>query len=212
MTTIVYLVRHGATAANLDVPYRLQGRGLDLPLDAAGRSQAEAASRALAIAGVEVAAVVASPLLRSRETAEIIAEPRGLEVVVESDLIEADLGRWENLTWDQAQALDPEHHDRFHAAPGTVPYPGGESFLDVQRRVTPALARTAAAYAGRSIVVIGHNVTCRAYLAGLLGIPIDRARAIRQANGGINVIRYDGEKPTVVTVNACLHLGPTSVH
>jgi broad specificity phosphatase PhoE len=206
--TVVYLVRHGATAANLEVPYRLLGRAIDIPLDATGNDQARRAAEALR--GFDLAAVYSSPLLRARETAGWIARPHEVEPIVVPDLIEASLGRWEGLTWDQARAADPELYEAFHASPGVVPYPDGESFLDAQRRMVPAIDALASAHAGRRIAVVSHNVTNRAFLAALLCIPIDRARAIRQANGGINIIHYDDGRATVETVNARFHLDGSS--
>jgi broad specificity phosphatase PhoE len=206
--TRVYLIRHGATAANRADPYRLQGRATDLPLDELGRAQARRAAGALADAGVRPSAVFASPLLRAFETARIVAEPHGLGTLAVPELTEADVGRWEGLTWDEARARDPEHYARFHDDPGTTPYPGGESFAEVAARVAPAVARLATAHPGGTIVVVGHNVVNRAYLAGPLGLPIRLARTIQQANGGISLVEYDdpGAPPRVVTLNACLHL------
>ncbi len=204
--TIVYLLRHGATAANREVPYRLLGRSLDLSLDEEGTDQARRAGEALR--GHRLAAVYASPMVRALETAARVASPHGLEPVVVEGLIEADLGRWEGLTWEQARAADPEHHEAFLAHPGTVPYPDGESFKDAQDRMIPTVAGLAARHPGERIAVVSHNVTNRAYLAGLMGIPIDRAREIRQANGGISVIRYDWSHPVVESLNVTFHLAP----
>lgn len=201
--TRVFLVRHGATASNRERPYRLQGRGSNLPLDEIGLDQVRRAAEALA--AFPLTAVYSSPLLRARMTGEAVAGPHGLTVSILDVLMEAEIGRWEGLTWDQAKTQDPALYEQFHAHPGTVPYPDGESFQDVQRRVSPAIAELASQHAGQTIAVIGHNVVNRAYLAGLLGIPIDRARAIRQANGGINLIEY-GETITVEMMNGCLHL------
>jgi broad specificity phosphatase PhoE len=202
--TRVFLLRHGATALNRLVPYRLQGRRSDPELDELGRAQAGRAE--LALGNVDLAAVYASPLRRALQTAEIVGRPHGRAPIAAPALIEAELGRWEGLTWDEAAAQDPEAHARFLAHPGTEPYPEGESFLDVQRRVTPALAALAAGHDGGAIAVVGHNVVNRAFLAGLLGLPIDAARGLRQANGGINEIRYADGKPTLITLNAELHL------
>jgi broad specificity phosphatase PhoE len=202
--TTVYLLRHGATAANREVPYRLLGRSLDLPLDEVGQDQALRAGKALRRS--LLAAVYASPMLRAVETAARVAWPHGLESVVVEGLIEADLGLWEGLTWEQARAQDPEHHDEFFARPGLTPYPGGESFLDAQRRMLSTIAGLAAKHPGEAIAVVSHNVTNRAYLAALMGVPINRAREIRQANGGISVIRYEASKIVVETVNASFHL------
>ena len=202
--TRIFLLRHGATSSNRQVPYRLQGRWSDHPLDALGITQATRAAEALS--SVKFAAAYSSPLSRALETARLIVAPRGLEPQTVSDLIEADLGRWEGLTWDEARARDPELFDRFMADPGAVPYPDGESFLDVQRRVAPALAAVAERHPDADVLVVGHNVVNRAYLALPLGIPISRARAIRQSNGGINIIEFEGANATVVCLNACLHL------
>jgi broad specificity phosphatase PhoE len=204
MTTSVYLIRHGATALNREVPYRLLGRSLDPPLDEEGADQARRAADALASA--PLVAVYSSPLRRALDTAAAIARPHGLSPIVDPPLIEASLGRWEGLTWDQARALDPDLYEAFHSRPGVVPYPDGESFDDARRRMVPAVARLAAEHPGGQIAVVSHNVTNRALLADLMGIPIDLARAIRQANGGISLIQYGVGAPVVETVNARFHL------
>jgi broad specificity phosphatase PhoE len=202
--TTVYLLRHGATALNRLVPYRLQGRATDLPLDPEGVEQARSAASALG--HVPVAAVYCSPLLRALETARIVAAPHGHAPVAVAELTEAELGRWEGQTWENIEESEPQRFREFHARPGTVPYPDGESFLDVQRRVTPAFQRLAADHPGERVVVVGHNVVNRAYLAGVLGLSINRARAIRQANCGINVLEFRRGKAELMTLNACFHL------
>jgi broad specificity phosphatase PhoE len=204
--TDIYLVRHGATAWNRSMPYRLQGRKTDLPLDRLGVEQARAVSNALARAGSRLAAVYCSPLLRALQTAEILAEAHGVTPLVSEALIEADLGRWEGRTWEEIAETEPEDFRRFMANPGTVPYPAGESFLDVQRRALPAIERLAAAHNGRAIAVVGHNVVNRAVLALPLGLSIDRARGLRQDNGGINILRHDEGVLRVRTLNATFHL------
>jgi broad specificity phosphatase PhoE len=204
--TRIILLRHGATALNRAVPYRIQGRRTDPPLDALGLAQARAAAIALTGAGIRPTAVYTSPLRRAFETAQLVAEPHGLAVVARADLIEADVGRWEGRTWAEVEAAEPGEFARFMADPGTVPYPEGESFLDVQRRVAPVLERLAADHWGESIVVVGHNVVNRAVLAQLLGVPIALARALRQSNGGINVLEEDGHGLRVAMLNAALHL------
>lgn len=204
MTTRIYLLRHGSTALNRCVPYKLQGRRVDPPLDEVGRDQARRAAGALASSGL--AAVYGSPLLRSLETARIVAGPHGLDADVAEGMIEAEIGRWEGLTWDEARAQDPEWYERFHERPGTTPYPGGESFEQAGSRAATALRDLARRHPGRRIAVVGHNVVNRALLAGPLGLSIERARSIRQDNGGINVLEHDGETVAIVGLNGCLHL------
>src|SRR3978361_1266542 len=119
--TRIFLLRHGATAANRETPYRLQGRGSARPLDEVGLLQAQAAGRALS--GFTISAVYASPLLRAMQTGDLIASPHGRHHAAVPALIEGDVGRWEGLTWREASVQDPEIHDRFMNEPGTVPYP-----------------------------------------------------------------------------------------
>lgn len=203
-TTRIYLLRHGATALNRLVPYRLQGRRSNPELDELGEAQARCAAEALA--RIPIAAVYSSPLLRAVQTAKFIAQPRGQQVGVVPELVEAEIGRWEGLTWEEVSARDPETYQRFLAQPGTEPYPEGESFQDVQRRVSPVIAGLAAAHEGESIVVVGHNIVNRAYLAGVLGLPINAARGIRQANCGINELHYHNGNISLTSMNESLHL------
>ena len=205
MSCLLYLLRHGATAANRETPYRLQGRHLDLELDDTGRRQAQQAARALRSTGLS--AVYCSPLLRARETAAAIARPHDLSPIEESGLTEADIGQWEGKTWAEVEAEHPELYREFLRHPGLVRYLDGESFLDVQRRVTPLLAELAQRHEGESIAVVSHNIVNRAVLAGLIGLPINAARSIRQSNGGISLIEYGGHRPSVIMLNSCLHLG-----
>jgi broad specificity phosphatase PhoE len=204
MATRIYLIRHGATALNLSVPYRLQGRRSDPPLDEKGREQAKRAGEALI--SVRLDAVYSSPLQRAMETARLVGAPQGIVPIPVENLIEAEIGRWEGLTWDEARARDPEDYMRFHARPGTSHYPEGESFAEVAARVTPVLLSLAVGHAGAKIAVVAHNIVNRAVLAGPLGLPIDQARGIRQSNGGVNVLEVEAGTLKVVCLNACLHL------
>lgn len=202
--TRIYLLRHGATAANRSVPYRLQGQNQDLPLDEIGREQARRAAEALC--AIPLVAAYCSPLLRAYDTARQVGARLGLEPTKVPELNESAMGQWEGLTWDEVRQRDPEHYDAFMADPGTTPYRGGESFLDVQRRAVPAIARIAAAHPGSPVLVVAHNVVNRAYLAAVIGLPIREARGLPQANGGINLIEYRDGQPKLVTLNAALHL------
>lgn len=205
MNCLLYLLRHGATAANRENPYRLQGRHLDLELDETGRRQAQQAANALR--QVPLSAVYCSPLIRARQTASPIARIQNLTPIENDGLTEADIGRWEGKTWAEVEAEEPELYREFMKHPGLVRYLDGESFLDVQKRVTPVLSGLAERHDGQAIAVVSHNIVNRAVLAGLIGLPINAARSIKQSNGGISLIEYGGHRPTVVMLNSCLHLG-----
>ncbi|HMP03616.1 MAG TPA: histidine phosphatase family protein [Gemmatales bacterium] len=198
------LVRHGATRANLDRPYWIQGKGRDEPLVPVGLQQAQAVRDYLR--SWPITAVVTSPLQRARRTAEIVAEPHGLEVRVIESLHEGDVGRWEGRTWDEIQAADPEEYARFTADPGTHGYPGGENFSQVAARVVPLLSTLLETHAGQSVVVVGHQITHRAFLGHLLGIPAAAARRLRLDNGGVSLVRRAQGQHYLQTLNFTQHV------
>jgi broad specificity phosphatase PhoE len=204
-TTTLYLVRHGATPANLAEPPRLQGRGQDPPLAAEGWRQAEAAREALRCC--PISAAYTSPLLRAVQTTNVVLAPHGLTAQVLPALTECDVGHWEGLTWQEVQQRQPVAHARFLADPWHCPYPGGESLADVNARVAPALEELLRAHAGQALLVVAHQVVLRAYLTPLLGLPLHQARRLPLGNGSITVLVRHGADTTVRTLDGRALLG-----
>jgi broad specificity phosphatase PhoE len=203
-TTTLYLVRHGATEANLARPARIQGRRHNPPLARIGVRQAEATRDFLARRRIDHC--YSSPLLRAVQTAAIVAAPHGLSPLPLDALTECDVGRWEGLDWQTVRYLDAESHERFHADPAAFGYPGGESFADVHVRVVAAIDELLARHASESILVVAHHVVNRTYLAGLLGLGPGKARQVSLDNCGISVVLREGGKTRVGTLNAAFHL------
>lgn len=149
--TRMLLLRHGQTA--LSVERRYSGHG-NPPLTEYGRAQARAAAERIATRGA-IAAVVSSPLGRARETAEAAAGALGLPVTVHDGLIETDFGKWEGLTFTEAQQRDPDLHTRWLSDTAVRP-PEGESFDEVRTRIEAVRDDLTAAYAGSNILVVTH--------------------------------------------------------
>ena len=132
----VFLARHGQTAYNLEG--RFQGQR-PVPLDETGRAQAaELAERA---AGYEFAALWCSPLLRARETAEIVSARIGLDPREDARLMETDAGDWTDRPFAEVQSEAPELFEQFFTGNPAFAFPGGESFAAQEVRVAAALAR-----------------------------------------------------------------------
>lgn len=201
--TLLYLVRHAATAANLVTPARLQGRA-DPPLAPVGVRQAEATRDLLASHSIH--ACYCSPLLRAVETAAIIAAPQRLTPIPIAELTECDVGDWEGLDWDTIRGRDPEMYRRYMADPAAVPYPSGESFADVHARAAPALDRLIADHPSQTLLVVSHHVVNRTYLASLFGLPMRLARNVTLDNCGVSVVTSEAGRATVTTLNAVFHL------
>jgi broad specificity phosphatase PhoE len=131
----VYLARHGQTAYNREG--RFQGH-LPVPLDDTGRAQAAAlAERAASHA---LTALWCSPLVRARQTADIVARRIGLEPQVDARLAETDVGDWTDRTYTDVRAEAPEAFAAFVGGDPAFGFPGGESFAEHGVRVAAALA------------------------------------------------------------------------
>jgi broad specificity phosphatase PhoE/ribonuclease HI len=151
--TRLLLVRHGETA--MTAQKRYSGRG-DVPLSDEGEAQAMAAAVRVAGIAPTVAAVVSSPLLRCRRTAELIAvELGGVPVTVLPELIECDFGLWEGLTFGEVRDRWPAEMTAWLGSTSVAP-PEGESFQAVAKRTRAALATLRTAYPSSVVVVVSH--------------------------------------------------------
>jgi broad specificity phosphatase PhoE len=129
----MYLARHGETAYNAEG--RFQGQGA-VPLNGTGRAQAAAlAEQALAY---EFVALWCSPLLRARETADVVARRVGLTPREDARLMETDAGAWTDRSFADVQAEVPEEFARFKGGDPSFAFPGGESFAQQGVRVAAA--------------------------------------------------------------------------
>ncbi len=159
------LLRHGQTP--LSVERRFAGRG-DIPLTDIGLGQADAAAVALAERG-GIDLILTSPLRRTLQTAEAVAQRTGAPLAVDDDLAETDFGAWEGLTFAEVLSRWPDDMAAW-MADASVAAPGGESFAAVGVRVNAALDRLLAAHQGKRVVVVSHvtpikTLVCRALLA-----------------------------------------------
>jgi probable phosphoglycerate mutase len=151
--TRLILVRHGSTALTQEGRY--SGRG-DPPLTDEGEAQAMAAGGRVAGLSRDVTAVLSSPLQRCVRTAELIsAEVGAMPVTVLDDLIECDFGRWEGLTFAEAQERWPRDMQAWLGSTKVAP-PGGESFEAVAQRARRALGTIVQANPGGVVVVVSH--------------------------------------------------------
>jgi probable phosphoglycerate mutase len=201
VTTVTHLLRHGQTEHTPE--RRFSGRN-DLPLSRTGRAEAEAAGVRLKDLGVEV--IVASPLRRTRETAEVVAATLGLPVAVDEDLAELDFGDLEGLTLDEARAKHPLAARRF-LDDVTVPAPGGESIADVEARVARARRRILSQHAGRTVLVVSHVTPIKLMLAAGLGTGADVVHRVFLDAASLCSVAWSSDgRASVRLVNDTSHL------
>ena len=201
--TRIYLLRHGETSWNA-AGNRYCGR-TDLPLSVDGRAQARAAANALAT--VPLDAIYVSPLMRSRETGELVAKARPLPVTTDPRLIEIDFGRWEGLTGEEIARADRTGrtawlHDPTSVRAGRT----GETGQEVSQRLLELFSEIAATHSESSIAVIGHNTANRLYVAASLGAPLASYRRISLDNASISVAELEGGETRWLHINDISHL------
>ena len=195
-STIVLLVRHGLTPTT---GVKLPGRARGLHLSDEGRRQAETA--AARIAKLEkVVAIYSSPLERARETAGIIAKARNMAVRIERGLLEVDIGRWTGLALKDAAAKPEWKAVQQH--PSGFRFPGGESFTEMQVRITSTLAELAEKHRGQTLVAVSHADPIKAALADALGTHLDLFQRIVVSPCSVSAIWYATTGPVVLTSNS----------
>jgi 2,3-bisphosphoglycerate-dependent phosphoglycerate mutase len=133
----VLLARHGETDDNVE-PLRFQGF-TDTPLNEHGRRQAAELAEKIAARTEPIASLWSSDLSRARETAEIVGERIGLTPTLDARLREGARGRWEGHLFEEIERDEPERYAAWRRGGASVRFPGGESLLDQQLRVTAAL-------------------------------------------------------------------------
>ena len=205
-TTLV-LLRHGVTVHTSAKRFSGGLGGDNPPLSEEGRDQIAAAAAWLSGLGEDVGAVVASPVRRTRESADIVASALGLQVEEEPGFAEMEFGDWDGLTFSEVADRD---QDGLSAWLGSldVPPPGGESFRDVETRVQAGLERVLAAHAGRTVVVVSHVTPIKTLVADALDAPLAAVFRMELTPASISVIGYHpdaggaGLRPSLRLFNA----------
>ncbi len=196
------LVRHGQTNHNRDSI--ALGRD-DVPLNDLGLRQAEALGEYLS--HETVAAVYTSPLQRAARTAEAVASRHGLDVTIEDDLIEMEVGELDGLPYPEIRERFPGVIERWLSESGPEhPFPGGESLVQVADRAWSAVRRLAELHPQDSVVAVTHNFVILCLLTRALGLDLPKFRRLKHEVAAVSVIELAGERTTVVSINDRCHL------
>lgn len=194
---MVLLVRHGQTPTTGTT---LPGRARGLHLADKGKEQAAAVAERIGPFGKKVAAIHASPLERTRETAQPIARALGQRVVVNRGLLECDFGEW---TGQELKVLrkTPEWKTIQHH-PSGFRFPGGESFAEMQLRMVEAVDGLAKAHPGQVVVAVSHADPIKALVAHAMGVHLDLFQRIVVSPCSVTALLWDGAAPIVLCVNS----------
>jgi ribonuclease H / adenosylcobalamin/alpha-ribazole phosphatase len=187
-TTLV-LVRHGVTVHTADKRFSGGLGGTNPGLSADGKAQARATADWLAPLADEIDALVSSPVRRTVETAEILAERLDQKLQIEDGLAEMEFGSWEGLTFAEVRERYPDDVDAWLGSLEHTPG-GGESFSQVQARVRSSLDRLLSTYPEKTVLAVSHVTPIKVLVAHALGAPLDAVYRMELAPASVTVLSF----------------------
>lgn len=194
--TLVLMVRHGQTDTTGKV---LPGRAPGLHLSDTGLRQAEHAASRIGAMGT-VSAVYASPMERTQQTAAPIAKACGKRVRTHQGLNECDFGEWTGKKLADLRRRSEWTTVQRH--PSGFRFPKGESFAEMQSRITGALAELVGRHPGETIVAVSHADPIKAALAQAVGTPLDLFQRIVVSPCSVSAVLHGAEGTVVLTSNS----------
>ena len=197
----LFLVRHGDT--ELNSAERYWGRS-DVKLSAAGLRQAEKLRDRLATEKID--AVYSSGMERALVTAEIIASSHQLAVITCAELREVNFGQLEGLTFGEISRLYPEVAKLWAERSPKLKYPGGESLVKFNNRVSKFLSRLDKHTVGETILIVAHAGVLRTLVCQLLGIDLRRRWQIRLDLASLSILETHQQGATLSLLNDVSHL------
>lgn len=169
---LILLVRHGEN--DYVKKGRLAGRLPGVHLNERGREQAQQVAKMLAEkqSDLQIKAVYSSPIDRTMETAQPIADALGLDIIQKDGLIEVDVGEWQDKKLKGLSRL--KIWRAVQATPSVVQFPGGETFVAAQLRIVAALQDLVAAHDAKDVIVcVSHSDPIKLAIAYFIGVPLD---------------------------------------
>ena len=198
----VILVRHGETEWNR--LRRVQGGNSNIPLNEKGEQQAECL--VFRLKSEEIQAIYSSPLRRSLNTAQAVARHHQLEVNLEPDLAEVNLGDLEGMLLDDLGKSFSEFLIANNQGELLPRVPGGESLTEVQQRAWSAIQRLVSQYPEGIVVVVSHYYTILTIICSALNLPLSQISRLRVSPGSISTLIFGGQAPRLVLFNDTCHL------
>lgn len=184
-STRILLIRHGETAWNAE--RRLQGH-LDIALNREGERQAELLAAALASETID--AIVASDLIRAKQTAAAVARAHRLPVHEDRALRERCYGGFEGLLYAEIAQRFPAEFAAWQARDVDATLPAGanrgETFRQFHTRVTGAMLRWAKAHPGKTLALVAHGGVLECAYRAAQNMPLETPRDFKVHNASVN--------------------------
>jgi len=159
-----------------------------------GRAQIAAVAAWLTPIVDRIDAVVASPVRRTRESAELLAQALGQPVTEEPGFAEMEFGAWDGMTFEEVAEQHADELETWLGSVDLVPGGTGESFRHVEERVLAALGRVLDEHAGRTVVVVSHVTPIKTLVAHTLDAPLLSVFRMELTPASVTVISFfDGD-------------------
>ena len=200
--TTVLFIRHGENEWSKS--NKLAGRTPGVHLNEYGKLQAEALGKRLAGAKLDV--IYASPLERTMETAQAVAQHHNLQIRECPGIMEVDYGAWTGAEIKKLTKEKEWHTIQFY--PSGASFPGGETMYQMQSRFVQEVNRMVAAHPGETVVIVGHADLIKAAVAHYLGVHFDLFQRIVISTASITTISFTPVGPRVVAMNDTHHNPP----
>ena len=188
-TTLV-LVRHGVTAHTTEKRFSGGLASANPGLSDEGRDQIRSVATWLSPLADRVDAVLTSPVRRTRESAEILAEALGHPLEEEPGFAEMEFGDWDGLTFVEVAEKHQADLDAWLGSVDVAPGGTGESFRSVENRVLAGLQRVLDAHAGRTVVVVSHVTPIKTLVAHAVDAPLSSVFRMELSPGSVTVLSF----------------------
>jgi ribonuclease H / adenosylcobalamin/alpha-ribazole phosphatase len=188
-TTLV-LVRHGVTAHTTEKRFSGGLASANPGLSDEGRDQIRSVASWLSPLADRVDAVVTSPVRRTRESAEILAEALGHPLQEEPDFAEMEFGAWDGMTFVEVAEKHQADLDKWLGSLDVAPGGSGESFRSVEERVLAGLQRMLDAHAGKTVVVVSHVTPIKTLVAHAVDAPLTSLFRMELSPGSVTVLSF----------------------
>lgn len=181
------MIRHGETHWNEQ--RRIQGGSSDIELNARGREQIE--KLAASLKELDIGMIYSSPLCRALDTAKSIAAHHELQVQVDPDLRELEVGDLEGITIEELGTEFSKYLIQWREEDGCRRLPGGESLADLKSRAWSAVKKIIDNNVHDTILIVSHYFVIQTIICAALNLPLKTVRRFRLQAGSMSVLDID---------------------
>lgn len=185
---------------------KLAGWTPEVHLNDEGSVQAQALGERLS--GIKLTALYSSPLERTVETAQAIADhqPEPIEVQIEEGIGEVRYGQWQGEKIRKL-AQKKEWYAVQHF-PIRVQFPDGETMRGAQARAVDTVERLQQHHPNGTVALVGHSDVIKMILAHYLGMHLDMFQRIAVSPASISIISLGSNRPMIERINDTSHIPP----